>query len=99
MPDHDLKIFDVNIVEDPFEALDKELASFTPEITGISLRKIKVARPGGYHSCFEPHRKLIVFAKQRAGNAPIVVGGTAFSLYAPRIMQLIPEDYGILREG
>jgi radical SAM superfamily enzyme YgiQ (UPF0313 family) len=100
LPQHQVRIFDVNIIPDPFKALDEELSAFQPEIIGISLRNIKVVRPGIHFSCFQPHRELISFVKQRANNIPLIAGGTAFSLYAPRIMELLPEiDYGIFREG
>lgn len=105
LPSHDLSMFDVNIADEPYRDIKERLVSFQPDVVGVSLRNIKVfikkiARTGGHQSCLRPHQELISFIKKKAPHAPLIVGGTAFSLYASHIMKLIPEiDFGIFKEG
>jgi hypothetical protein len=47
LDDHDVRVFDANVVEDPPGTLSKLLESDMPDVVGISLRNIDLLiRPG-----------------------------------------------------
>lgn len=99
---HDVRIFDVNVFarEKPFEKLEEQLREFRPDVVGISLRNIKVAKPGSHEDDFAPQQKTIKLIRQVLPNAYIVAGGTAFSLYSEEFMRRLPElDAGVWGEA
>ncbi len=61
---HEVDIFDMNLEEEPYQALEKKIYDFNPDIVGLSIRNIKVARPGSHLSCFEPHELTIKLIKK-----------------------------------
>lgn len=97
---HEVDIFDMNLEEEPYQALEKKIYDFNPDIVGLSIRNIKVARPGSHLSCFEPHELTIKLIKKLRPHTPLMLGGSAFSLYAEEIMCRVPSiDMGVLGEG
>ncbi len=92
LPDgYDVRIFDVNLhKEDPYNALERELKEFQPSVVGISLRNIKVARPGSMEDDFAPQERAVELIRKVLPNSYIVAGGTAFSLYAEEFMNRLP---------
>jgi len=94
------KIFDMNVADEPYGDLAKELKRIYPKVVGISLRNIKVADPGIHHSSFAPHERAIKVIKKTVPNVLLITGGPAFSLYAEEMMKRLPEiDFGIFGEG
>lgn len=102
LPDkYDIKIIDVNTFEgDPYEQLESELRDFNPQIIGLSLRNIKVGRPGVLGDDFKPQQKACQVIRDTLPDALVVAGGTAFSLYAEEFMKRLPQiDIGIWGEA
>jgi hypothetical protein len=86
--------------EDPYGRLEAELRAFAPDVVGISLRNIKVAKPGSHEDDFAPQQKTIELVRRTCPNALTVAGGTAFSLYAEEFMKRLPGlDLGLWGEG
>ncbi len=90
---------DMNLASDPWQALKERLLSFSPEITGLSLRNLDPL--AGQHTSYlsslitaaQMVRQLVPFCR-------IIAGGPAFSLFAERLMALVPAlDAGIVGEG
>lgn len=98
---HDVRIFDVNLhKERPYEALREELERFGPEVVGLSLRNIKVARPGTMEDDFTPQQRTVELVREVMPEAFVVAGGTAFSLYAEAFMERLPGlDCGVWGEA
>jgi putative variant cofactor biosynthesis B12-binding/radical SAM domain protein 1 len=97
---HDVRIFDVNLHTDPNDALRRELELFEPEVVGLSLRNIKVATPGTHADDFEPQQRTVQCVRESLPGATIILGGTAFSLYAEQFMRRLPEaDLGVWGEA
>jgi anaerobic magnesium-protoporphyrin IX monomethyl ester cyclase len=99
--DHDVTLIDLNVEDDPYKALSERIAKIKPEIIGISLRNIKVAMPGAHRSCYQENIELIGKVRELApSSCRLVMGGSAFSLYAETIMKNITYiDYGVFSEG
>ncbi|MBT3219432.1 MAG: radical SAM protein [Proteobacteria bacterium] len=97
---HEVEIFDVNLHRDRPEVLADKLREINPQVVGVSLRNIKVFRPGGMEDDFNPQVAIIRRIRQVLPRVFLVVGGTAFSLYARPLMQMLPEvDVGVWGEG
>lgn len=102
LDDHDVRIFDLNLhaAGRPYDALEAELRAFDPECVGISLRNIKVARPGSMEDDFAPQARTIELIRRVCPKVLVVAGGTAFSLYAEEFMRRLPAiDLGLWGEG
>ena len=98
---YEIKIIDVNTFGDePYERLREELLAYDPDVIGLSLRNIKVGRPGVLGDDFRPQQRAVEEIKRTCPSAFIVVGGTAFSLYAQEFMRRLPQiDVGVWGEA
>lgn len=99
---HDVRLFDMNLHarSQPLERLADELRAFRPDVVGISLRNIKVARPGAHEDDFAPQQRTVEAVRAACPGARIIAGGTAFSLYAEEFMRRLPAlDLGVWGEA
>jgi radical SAM superfamily enzyme YgiQ (UPF0313 family) len=97
LKNHQVTVFDTNIVEDPVFELMGKVKEMEPEIVGLSIRNVwPVAGP-----IVEWCRQLIDGLKKRIRHeCKIIAGGPAFSLYPVEFMESIPEvNYGVVYEG
>ena len=96
---YSVEILDMNIESDPFGAVKNRLLDFRPDVVGLSLRNIDPL--GNKTSSLVP--PFLVTARLVAAVSPgawIIAGGTAFSLFAERLMREAPEiHYGIMGEA
>jgi len=101
LDDHEVRIFDVNLHRNaPYQTLENALRDFEPDVVGLSLRNIKVAKPGSHQDDFAPQQKAIQLVRRVRPQAFVVAGGTAFSLYAEEFMRRLPElDCGVWGEA
>ena len=75
-----------------------EISAFDPDLVAVSMRNIDntdALDPQG----FLDHYRQLTRAVRRISTAPIVLGGTGFTLFAREAMQLLGADYGISGEG
>lgn len=94
---HEVRCLDLNSLEDE-NGLPQVVEAFKPDIVAISLRNIDntdALNPQG----FMAHYKDLAEAVRRCSAAPIVLGGTGFTLFPQEAMRLLKADYGILGEG
>ncbi|NDY72603.1 B12-binding domain-containing radical SAM protein [Desulfobacter hydrogenophilus] len=95
--DHTVLIADLNLEKTKAD-LPRLLADEAPDVIGISIRNIDntdKTDPKGFI-----HRYQDLTATIRAHSlAPIVLGGSGFSIFPSEIMALLDADYGIAGEG
>lgn len=91
-------LVDLCLIDDTDTALQEYFSSHSPELVGISFRNVD--------DCFWPSAQW--FVPDLAGtiqkihnltDAPIVVGGTGFSIFAQRIVKYTDSDFGIRGDG
>lgn len=102
LPKHiEVRGFDMNIYKDPYGDMAKAIAEFKPDVVGVSFRNIKVFRPGKHEPTSVELRRMVKAIYDCVGpTVPIIAGGTAFSLYAQQMMEIVPEfTFGICGEG
>lgn len=93
-----VRIFDTGLYHFPMHSLQKEILRFRPDRIGISLRNIdNAAYPVTrfYLPCYE---KMVNTIRSK-NSVPIVLGGSAFSLFPEEIMGFLKADSGIRGEG
>jgi radical SAM superfamily enzyme YgiQ (UPF0313 family) len=95
--DHDVRIADMNQWPDT-AALEAAIQEQAPDVVGLSLRNTDntdLTRPMG----FMPDYALLMKAVRRASTSPVVLGGSAFTLFPEEFMAALKADYGIIGEG
>ena len=96
-PRHRARILDLNAETHP-AALSMAVDAFSPDIIGISLRNADttdITHPKGF---WVSHRELVERVR-RLSSAPIVLGGSAFTIFPEKMMEALGADYGIVGEG
>ena len=95
--DHQVRLLDLNQMP-PGTDLEGAISAFGPDVVGISLRNIDntdVLDPKGFMS----HYSDLVARVRGACNAPIVLGGSGFTIFPQETMARLEADYGIVGEG
>ena len=94
---HTVKIIDTNIVKE-VEGLREIIHDFTPHLIGISLRNIDNVDVTNTRSFLKKYQDVVATIRGQS-QAPIVLGGSGFTLFPGKIMDLLKADYGIIGEG
>lgn len=94
---YEVKIYDG--VFDEGRTLTSQILQFCPDFIGVSIRNIDnmvIENPADYTSIL-----LERFIKpiKSVSLAPLILGGSGFSIYPAELMQRIDADYGICGEG
>ena len=97
---HHVFQFDLLAGDRPEVRLKKSLLEFSPDFVGISLRNIDNvdSLTSDNHWYLEEAKRLIEKIKNFA-DAPIIVGGPAFSIMPEDILDYIRADFGVVGEG
>ena len=96
---HEVQGLDLNLDPFPWSGLAQAIETFKPEVVGISFRNLDPL--AGNLVSFVPHLKtLAILARKYAPEAAILLGGSAFTLYAKRLMHEVAEvDLAIAGEA
>ncbi|MFH2006597.1 MAG: lipid biosynthesis B12-binding/radical SAM protein [bacterium] len=94
---HEVKVLDL-AVEDSNTALSDAVRSFEPELVGIALRNIDNTDAADSQAFVQDYRSL-VRALRALTQAPVVLGGAAFTIAPRALLDTLGADYGILGEG
>lgn len=96
---HDKEVLDMNIATDPWPDLKETITRFQPDAIALSFRNLDplAGHQASYLSSLKTGAAL---ARALAPQARILAGGPAFSLFARRLMEEVPElDMGLKGEG
>jgi radical SAM superfamily enzyme YgiQ (UPF0313 family) len=94
---HTVRVLDMNALG-TLGALGDALAAFAPDLVGISIRNIDntdTTDPRGFTGQCQT---LVDYLRGRT-RAPIVLGGSGFTIFPDELMALLGADYGIVGEG
>jgi len=80
------------------ETLDQVLAAFRPDVIGLSLRNIDDVVFKRKETYFGALIELCRAARGKT-SCPIVLGGSGFSIFPKRLLELSGADFGIQGEG
>jgi radical SAM superfamily enzyme YgiQ (UPF0313 family) len=97
-PEHDVAVLDFMFLEDPLAEMGRTVASFKPEIIGISVRNIDNQDSRAPISYFPEIKDLVLRLRDLTG-APIILGGPGFSIMPREFMEYTAADFGLAGEG
>jgi radical SAM superfamily enzyme YgiQ (UPF0313 family) len=92
---HETRLLD--FLADP-QPLEEELRAFQPDCVGVSLRNIDNVLIRKQETFFES-LTTICDTVRRVRPQPVVIGGSGFSIYPERLLEMSGADFGIQGEG
>jgi radical SAM superfamily enzyme YgiQ (UPF0313 family) len=94
----DVEVVDLGLADQPEKAVKDYFSTREPELVGLSFRN---ADDCFWPSAdwFVPGLKDTIKAIRAMTNAPIVIGGVGFSIFARSIVEYTGADFGILGDG
>ena len=95
--DHEIKIVDINNLGE-HRSLGRELGDYSPDIIGISLRNIDNADCVNRKGFIAEYRQYVKTIREYS-KAPLVLGGSGFTLFPAEVMEALGAEYGIIGEG
>jgi radical SAM superfamily enzyme YgiQ (UPF0313 family) len=93
---HEVKFIDIMV--DGENGLDEALVDFIPDYIGASLRNVDNVNFNEPESFVHQYKPLIERIKLRSG-APIIVGGSAYTIFPVQFLEFLGADYGIAGSG
>ncbi len=93
---HQLSVLDLCFENEPEAALADALAGLEPGLVVLSLRNIDNVTWPNCRSYLEGVRKVVSVCQ---GCAPVIVGGSGFSLMPGEVLEYLGADYGVVGEG
>ncbi|MFW2367479.1 MAG: radical SAM protein [Desulforhopalus sp.] len=98
-PALDKRVLDMNVAVDPWPELKRLLEEYQPDITALSFRNLDPLA-GHQTSYLSSLKTAALLIRKYVPGARILGGGPAFSLFAERLMEEIPQlDIGLKGEG
>jgi lipid biosynthesis B12-binding/radical SAM protein len=95
---HQVRQFDFLKTGMSIDAIENEIRSFSPGIIGISMRNIDNVNQLNEQRYIDAVREIAGKIRNMT-DAPIVLGGSAFSIMPEAVLQEVGADYGIVGEG
>lgn len=91
-----IRILDLCHARRPLDAIRAFFQDFHPDLTGITIRNLDDV----VYDCFlAGEMKYLIDAIKRASDAPIVLGGSGFSIAPELVLDYFGADMGIAGEG
>lgn len=78
--------------------LPAEIERFVPDIIGVSLRNIDNTDALNPKSYIPEYRELMRRIRE-VSRAPVVLGGSGFTIFPDELMAILAADYGVVGEG
>jgi len=93
---HRLRALDLCFAEDPHRVLQNELADFPPAAVVVSIRNLDNVTFPATRSYLADLKAILDSCR---GRAPVIVGGSGFSLMPAEMMAHLDADFGVVGEG
>ncbi|MBN2040521.1 MAG: radical SAM protein [Spirochaetes bacterium] len=94
---HEVEIFDIHDFED-MNSFAGAVKKFSPDIVGVSLRNIDNTDTSDIKYYIKNYQ-LLIHKVREASDAPVVLGGSGFTIFPAEVMNELDADYGIIGEG
>jgi len=96
LPEYQIRIFDFNL--NTPESFSEFLIEFQPDYIGLSLRNVDDVNFYSQESFINGYRMIVDIVRSTT-KSPLIIGGSAFSIYPRELFSLFNPDYGIHGEG
>jgi radical SAM superfamily enzyme YgiQ (UPF0313 family) len=95
---HEVAVVDALREPDPVLAIERSIASFHPDVIGVSIRNVDNQDRKAPRFLLEQVRPLVA-ACRAASHAPIVLGGAGFSIFPDAVLRYLDADLGVRGDG
>jgi radical SAM superfamily enzyme YgiQ (UPF0313 family) len=95
---HSIAVTDLCFGRRPLDDLRQRVNEFQPDVIGLSIRNVDNAAYPLTVDYLDRHREVVDNVRA-ATRAPIVLGGSAFSILPAPYMRVLDGDWGIAGEG
>ncbi|PKN26222.1 MAG: B12-binding domain-containing radical SAM protein [Deltaproteobacteria bacterium HGW-Deltaproteobacteria-21] len=95
---HDVRTLDLLGVDDPELSIRKTVEEFDPEVTGISVRNIDDQSRANPRFLLSNVKEVVSWCRNLS-PAPVVVGGSGYSIFPESALAYLGADMGIQGEG
>ncbi len=95
---HEVSFVDLCFIRDPGDAVAREVRRFDPDVIGISFRNIEMMAFFRNITFREELRATVAVCRDHS-NAPVVLGGSGFSVMPGQLLRYTGADIGIVGEG
>jgi radical SAM superfamily enzyme YgiQ (UPF0313 family) len=95
--EYEVKIYDA--VFDKGFSLEKNIIGFSPDFVGIGIRNIDNLNMNSPAYYIDDIYDKIIKPVKRISKAPLILGGSGFSIFSGEIMDYFQADYGVKGEG
>ena len=96
---HQVHQFDFLVSGKSVSLLQKTLGDFNPDFVGISLRNIDTVDSFSSDIWYLRESKILIEKIREITTAPLILGGSAFSIMPEEILEYLGADYGIVGAG
>ena len=97
---HEVKIYDPNLEDAPYDKLAELIHIFQPDAVGISQRNIDTTNLRDLYVHWKTLQPTFQLIRRLVPEAITIVGGSGYSLFPEQIMHSVPEiDFGVFREA
>lgn len=96
---HVCKIYDLNFIINFQDDLSRIILEFKPQVIGLSMRNVDNTAYPVVTSYVGLYKEIVALCRKVVPDVPIVLGGSAFSLFPHEFMNILKADYGIVGEG
>jgi len=96
-PDYETRILDLNALSSP-DALEDEIRQSRPDYIGLSIRNIDNTDTINRHGFLADYAEIMKRIRQ-ASAAPVILGGSGYTVFPLEFLQALGADYGIAGEG
>jgi len=96
-PDYQVKILDMN---EPgvLEEAGEKIREYVPDYIGLSIRNIDNTDTINCRGYLSDYQELVNLIRKNS-QAPLILGGSGFTIFPLEFMQALGADYGIAGEG
>jgi len=94
----EVELVDLCLADDPEAALARHFSQHSPELVAVTLRNVDDCFWPG-EAWFVPEVEAVLRQVRVASDAPIVLGGVGFSIFAERLVRHTQADFGIRGDG
>jgi len=95
---HAICEFDIYAQGSDESAIRKFIQTTQPEYVGLSLRNVDSANYNKPDAYIEDYKKVVRVIRETS-SAPIILGGSAFTIFPDLILEELEADYGVAGEG
>jgi radical SAM superfamily enzyme YgiQ (UPF0313 family) len=93
---HDVRLLDLLV--DGEEEIEKVLQEYQPDYVAVSMRNVDNVNFNDPHSFVFQYKSLIEKIRLKS-KAPIILGGTAYTIFPNEFLRFMDADYGITGPG